>query len=452
MSSAVRAQALHFVPLGGSGEIGLNLNLYGQGDAWLMVDCGAGFERAHGGETRVIVPDPRFIVAQRERLAGLVITHIHEDHLGAVADLWPSLRCPVHATPFAAAFLRAKLRARGLDVVPIKEHLPGARFHVGPFDVQFLGITHSTLEAQSVVLRTSAGVVVHTGDFKLDPTPGLGPVTNLGAFKEVGDEGVLAVVADSTNATKPGRSGSEEQVRLKLRELLQGRSGRVVVALFASNVARLGALAHLAGELGRHPVLLGRSLHRMLRAAHETGWLRDIPLLVPARDAGWLPREAVLALATGTQAEPGAALTRLALGTHPDLTLEEGDLVIASSKIIPGNEDIIAEQHALLRAQGVEVIDELVDPGVHASGHPCQDELKELYAALRPTTVVPVHGEPRHLRAHAALARQLGHGVAEVRNGDVVQLGPGPASVLGQVPTGRIVRVEERSRPRGLRR
>lgn len=432
---------LTFVPLGGAGEIGMNFNVYGHAGHWLVVDCGMGFDRTGTDLSEIFVADPGFLAAQADRIAGLVVTHAHLDHLGAIADLWPRLRCPVYASPFAAAVLRPKLAEVGLSGrVPIHERVAGARFPVGPFDVEMVGLTHSTVEMVGLMLRTAHTTVFHTGDFKLDPAPGTGEVSDLARLAALGDEGVDITVSDSTNATQSGWSRSEASVHARLRELVHARTGRVAVALFSSNIARIEALAHIADADGRHPVLVGRSLERMVGAARQAGYLRDAPHFVPAREAGYLPADRVLMLCTGTQAEPGSALRRIARDVHPHVQLDPGDTVIFSSKIIPGNEDLIAGLHRDLRFREIEVVHEGEDPSVHASGHPCKDELAELYAALRPGTVVPVHGEARHMAAHADWARTLGYGAAEVRNGDVLHLGPGPVRHVGTVPHGRIPR------------
>lgn len=433
--------ALTFVPLGGSGEIGMNLNVYGHDGRWLVVDCGVGFESTAPGDTKVWLPDPAFVARQPEAVAGMVITHVHMDHLGAVADLWPRLRCPIHCTPFAAAVLRGRLRESGLaHRVVIHEHLPGDRFLVGPFDVEFVGMTHSTVEMVGLLLRTGTTTVFHTGDFKLDPRPGLGPVSDLATLRQAAEAGVDVCVSDSTNATRGGWSVSEGQVEVRLGELIAARRGRVAVGLFSSNIARMAALFRIAEAQDRSVVVVGRSLHRMLQAAREVGYLRTAADLVPAVDARHLPASRLLLLCTGTQAEPGSTLYRLAHGGHPDITLEPGDTVIFSSKVIPGNEVEIERLHGSLTAQRIEVVHELDDPAVHASGHPCRDELAELYAALRPRVVVPVHGTPRHLEAHADWARTLGLEATEVRNGDVLHLGPGEVRAVGSVPAGRIPR------------
>lgn len=435
-------EALYFIPLGGSGEIGMNLNVYAWRGRLLVIDCGITFERKPGGDTDILMPDPTWLARRLDQIDGLVLTHAHEDHIGAVAAMWSRLRCPVYATPFCAAILREKLaQARMLMGVPLHEIPPGGRFSVGPFQLRFIGITHSTAESQSVVIETDHGRVLHTGDWKLDPTPLVGPPSDAEAFRQLGRSGgVLAVVSDSTNATRPGRSGSEGDVRRHLLEICGGIQGRLVASCFASNIARIQTLCAVAEACGRHPVIMGRSLHRMTTAARATGYLQGGDAFVPVKDAGYLPRERVMFICTGTQGEPRAAMARLATDRLRHMMLDPGDTALFSSKIIPGNEKPIAWLHGRLKEQGVEVISEARDPGIHVSGHPCRDELAELYDWVKPRHVVPVHGTPRHLEAHADLARQISVGDVQVRNGDVLQLAPGDPKIVERVRAGRVPR------------
>ena len=432
---------LSLIPLGGSGAFGMNCNIYAYSNQLLMVDCGVSFLRLPGGESQVTMPDPAWIARRQERLAGLVLTHGHEDHIGAVAAMWPQLRCPIFATPFTASLLRHKLHRAGLSsVVQLIEVAPGGRAVVGPFRLRFIGMTHSIVEAQSVVIETPLGRVLHTGDWKLDPDPRVGPTTNEAALRSLAHGGLLAAVSDSTNATRPGWSRSERAVEARLHEVIASAEGMVVTACFASNVARIQALCRAAEQAGRSAVILGRSLHRMIGAAKTTGYLSDLPATVPMRHVGYLPREATLLICTGTQGEPMAALARLALGRFRDLSLTPGDTAIFSSKIIPGNELPIEWLHRCLKEQGVTVIHEQDDPEIHASGHPCQDELRTLYTWTRPALVVPVHGTKRHLAAHAALARQMDIPAVEIENGAILRLAPGPAAITGRVQVGEVLR------------
>jgi ribonuclease J len=434
---------LLFVPLGGAGEIGMNLNLYGYGPpgahAWIMVDLGITFADAAMPGADVIMPDPAFIEERRQHLAGLVLTHAHEDHLGAVPYLWERLRCPIHATPFTAALLRRKLAAAGLeDAAPITEMPMGGHVSIGPFDLELITLTHSIPEPNAIAIRTPLGTVLHTGDWKFDPDPVIGPTADEDALRRLGGEGVLALVGDSTNALVSGTSGSEADLLASLSDLIGDCANRVVVACFSTNVARLETVAAAARSQGRDTVLVGRSLRRIEEVARETGYLANTPAFVDEEDAGFLPRDKVVLVCTGSQGEPSAALPRIAAGDHPHVTLEAGDTAIFSSRIIPGNEAAIGRLQHSLDDLGVEVVTER-DRFVHVSGHPARDELARMYQLVRPRIAVPVHGEPRHLRAHARLARECQVSEAIVaENGTAVRLAP-ETEIAGQVPAGRLV-------------
>lgn len=433
------AAGLHFLPLGGSGEIGMNLNLYACDGTWLMVDLGVTFGDDSVPGIDLILPDPAFIEARRDQLAGLVLTHAHEDHLGAVPYLWPRLQCPVYATPFAAAVLRRKLREAGmLSRVSVTEIPLGGRFEIGPFDLELITLTHSIPEPNAVAIRTSYGTVLHTGDWKIDPQPLVGEVTDETALRRLGNEGVLAMVCDSTNAMREGHSGSEGEVRRALVDLVGRCDGRIAVGCFASNVARLETLHAAATAHGRHAALVGRSLWRMYEAAQETGYLRDVQFISES-DAGYLPREAVLLICTGSQGEPRSALSRIASDTHPHIALERGDTVIFSSRIIPGNEKSIGVLQDKLVRLGIDIVTER-DHFVHVSGHPARDELMTMYRWVRPRISIPVHGELRHMQAHAELARncQVPQQIV-VENGALVHLAPGQPGIVERVPSGRLV-------------
>lgn len=433
------AEELLFLPLGGAGEIGMNLSLYGHAGQWLMIDLGVSFGDDATPGIEVIMPDPAFIEAERDRLAGLVLTHAHEDHIGAVPHLWPRLNCPVYATAFTAAVLRRKLIEAGLeDEVPITEIPLSGRFRVGPFELELVTLTHSIPEPNAVVIRTRCGTVLHTGDWKLDPDPLVGPIADEAALKRLGAEGVLAMVCDSTNAMVPGHSGSEAAVRESLVELLGRFEGRIAVACFATNVARLESVAKAAAHHDRHVALVGRSLWRINRAARETGYLADVPDFVSEHDAGYLPRDKVVLLCTGSQGEPRSALARIARGEHPAVTLEPGDVVVFSSRIIPGNEKAIGRLQNDLARLGVDLVTER-DHFVHVSGHPAREELVAMYQWVRPRIAVPVHGEHRHLLAHARLAQDCQVPQTVVPgNGEAIRLAPGPAAKVGVVPSGRL--------------
>jgi ribonuclease J len=435
-----RPDELAFLALGGVGEIGMNLSLYGYAGRWLMIDCGISFADDTLPGVELVMPDPAFIAERAAELVGLVVTHAHEDHIGAIPYLWPRLKCPVYATPFTAAVLRQKLIEAGLEhQVPITEVPMSGRFSVGPFEIELITLTHSIPEPNAVVLRTPLGTLLHTGDWKFDPEPLVGPTSDMAALRRLGEEGVLAMICDSTNALRPGSVGSEAEVRRSLIELVGSCRNRVVIACFASNVARLESAAKAAAAHDRHVGLVGRSLWRIEHAARETGYLKDTPPFLTDEEAAYLPRDKILLVCTGSQGEPRSALARIAEDEHPEIALEPGDTVIFSSRIIPGNERAIGRLQNALVKLGVEVITEH-DHLVHVSGHPAQEELLRMYQTVRPSIAVPVHGEARHLLAQARLAEECQVPQAIVtRNGEVVKLAPGPAAVIGEVPTGRLV-------------
>src|SRR5215510_652211 len=433
------SNALYFVPLGGSGEIGMNLNVYGYGGDWLIIDCGVTFGDDAQPGLEVVMPDPGFIVERRDRLLGIVATHAHEDHIGAIPYLWTQLRCPVWATPFTASFLRAKLAETGFaDQVKINVVPLAGRFTIGPFDLELITLTHSIPEPNAVALRTPVGTVLHTGDWKFDPDPLIGATADETALRRIGNEGVLALVGDSTNVLRAGSSGSEADLRRSLTELVGRYDARVAVACFASNVARLETIARAAAVHGREVALVGRSLWRIDKAARENGYFADLPRFLTEDETGYIPRGRILLICTGSQGEPRSALSRIARDDHPHIVLEPGDVVIFSSRIIPGNEKSINRvQNALVRL-GVEIVTE-EDHFVHVSGHPARDELVRMYQMVRPKIAVPVHGEARHLIAHADLAGecQVPQPLV-IQNGDLVRLSASGASVVDEVAVGRL--------------
>jgi ribonuclease J len=428
-----------FLPLGGTGEIGMNLSLYGHDGHWLIVDIGITFGGDAFPEYDVLMADPAFIASRRQRLAGIVLTHAHEDHVGALAYLWKRLKCPVYATPFTAAIARFKLSRAGLDAVALHELPLGASVDVGPFAVEYIGMTHSIPEPNALLIKTPAGAVFHTGDWKLDDGPVVGEPYDPERLCALRREPLLAMVCDSTNAVVPGSTGSESGLFAPLREVVEDAAGRVVVTSFASNIARLVTLARVAEATGRCFGVIGQAMERMLAAARATGyWPDGLPALVDAQHLGYLPREEVLAACTGSQGEPRSALARMAADSHRHIVLDPGDTVVFSSKLIPGNERPVERVQARLRALGVELV---TDAGahVHVSGHPAAEDLRRLYDWVQPQAVVPTHGPPRHLRANADLA--LGchvPRVSVVANGDIVRLAAEGPQVLGQVPTGRL--------------
>ena len=442
--AASRDDELVLLPLGGAGEIGMNFNAYGFGPPddrkWIVVDCGVLFGRE--GTTPgidLIMPDIRYLEERREDVLAIVLTHAHEDHIGAVGHLWPKLKCPVYATPFTARLLEDKIAEVGLkDVLRVRPVKLGGHLSIGPYEIDFVSITHSIPEPNALAIKTPLGTVVHTGDWKLDPDPLVGEVTNANAFAALGDAGVLAMVCDSTNALVSGESGSEARVRESLTNLIGTLKGRVAVTAFASNVARLDTVAKAARAHGREVALVGRSMHRIVGAAKETGYLKDFPAVIDEAEVAQLPPGRVLYLCTGSQGEPRAALARIASNDHPNVSLGPRDAVIFSSRIIPGNELAIFELHNKLSALGVEVLTEQ-DHFVHVSGHPCRDELAQMYRWVRPKIAVPVHGELRHMSEHARLARSLQVPQAVViENGQMLRLAPSRAEIIDEVPAGRV--------------
>lgn len=443
---------LWFLPLGGTGEIGMNMNLYGHDGKWLMVDCGISFDEplvapylsagSHGDERiEVVAPDPAFITQQKESLCGMIITHAHEDHIGAVAYLWPRLRCPVYATPFTAEVLRRKLAREGLSgKVPIIEIGEEGQCEIGPFSIRWLAITHSIPEPSALLITTALGSVFHTADWKIDAQPVTGQAFNADLFKALANENIKALVGDSTNALKPGFSISERSCYDGLNSLISAQTGRVVVGCFGSNIARLISLAKIARNTNRYFALFGRSLQNMVSVAKMTGyWPDDLPLTEPAH-IGYLPPEEVLVVATGSQGEQRAALSRLATDSHHQLSLDKGDTVIFSSMTIPGNEASVARLTGKFSAMGIAVItkEDTVLP-IHASGHPCQEELKLMYQWVKPDVAIPVHGEPEHLEAHAACARESGVRKFYIgRNGDLYCLAPQAGIKRNKVRAGRL--------------
>lgn len=428
-----------FVPLGGVGDIGMNCALYGHAGRWILVDLGIMFGDETTPGIEVIVPDTAAAEAVRDRLDAIVITHAHEDHIGAVPHLWPELGAPVHVTPFSAAFLRRKLQDEGAaSEVPIVEHRPGERFSVGPFELEYLALAHSIPEPNALVLRTPAGTVFHTGDWKLDPGPVVGDPVDEELFRRLGDEGVAAMICDSTNATIDGASGSEADLLGSLTDLVASRTNRVAFACFASNVARLDTVARAAAANGRSAALVGRSLRRMDEIARQCGYLADIPAFVSEQHTGYLSRSNAAMICTGSQGEPRAALARIAAGAHPHVALEGGDTLVFSSRTIPGNERAVSRLQDRFERMGVEIVTSK-DAFVHVSGHPGRDELRRMYEWIRPNAAVPVHGELHHLRAHARLARDCGIGtVAEIEDGVLLRIMKDGVERLGEIRVGRL--------------
>ncbi|HZR88943.1 MAG TPA: ribonuclease J [Bradyrhizobium sp.] len=438
------ADELTFAPLGGVGEIGMNLSIYGLGDrhrrSWLAIDLGVSFgDEEHLPGIDLIMPDITFLEKERKNLMGLVLTHAHEDHFGAIIDLWPRLKCPIYATKFSAALFEAKCEAeRNPPKIPVTVIPSGGRVDIGPFNVEFIPVAHSIPESHALAIHTEIGTVLHTGDWKIDPTPIIGPPTDEKRLRELGDAGLLALVGDSTNAVRDGRSPSEAEVAKTIVELVKRAKGRVAVTTFASNVARVRAVAEAAKAADREVVVVGRAMDRVVQVARETGYLDGVQNFRSPDLYGHFPPDKVLALCTGSQGEPRAALARIANDDHPEITLNKGDSVIFSSRTIPGNEKAVGAIMNGLVAQGVEIITDR-EHLVHVSGHPRRDEMREMLAWTRPQLVIPVHGEALHLSEHAKLARAAGvPRVLTCRNGDLVKLGPGTPGIIDQLPSGRL--------------
>lgn len=430
---------LLYLPLGGSGEIGMNLNLYSYDNQWIMVDCGISFADDYLPGIDLIMPDVQFVDRIKDDLLGLVLTHAHEDHIGAVAHLWPRFQCPIFATPFTALILRSKFAEAGLlEEVTIHEIPLGGRFEIGDFGLEYVTLTHSIPEPNAVNIKTPLGTIFHTGDWKIDPDPLVGEATNSKRLKEIGDEGVLAIVCDSTNVFNKKPSGSELEVRKNLIELVKEKKGAVLCTTFSSNVARVATLGAVAKETGRHLCLVGRSMQRNIAAAKECGYLKELPPIMDEEDAAHIPRHKILYVMTGCQGEARAALMRVVLGNHRHIHITKQDTVVFSSKVIPGNERSIFRAYNLIAEKGAEIISEK-DAKVHVSGHPGQEELKQMYEWIRPEIVVPTHGENVHLLKQAQFANSLGYKKTIVpKNGFVIKLAPGPASVVNEVPHGRL--------------
>jgi ribonuclease J len=430
---------LVYVPIGGAGEIGMNMYAYGCQGKWIVVECGITFGDENTPGVDVMTADPAFLEELGEDLLAIVLTHAHEDHQGAVAYLWPRLRCPVYATAFTAGMVRTRLAEAGLiDAVPLTAMEMEGTIELGPFRLRLITVTHSILEPNALAIETPHGRILHTGDWKLDPNPLIGTTADEAGLRKLGDDGVLAMVCDSTNVFVPGDSGSEANVREALIEVVGRFHHRVAVACFASNVARIESISKAAAANGRDVALVGRSLWRVTEIARGCGYLADTPPFLTEHDLGFLPRDKVLFICTGSQGERGAALARISQNDHANVVLEEGDAVLFSSRNIPGNERGIYAMQDRLARMGVKIVTGR-DAPIHVSGHPARDELAQLYDWVRPAISVPMHGEHRHLIEHAALARSLG--VADARivaDGAALKLAPGAPEIVGHVTVGRL--------------
>lgn len=432
-----------FLPLGGVGEIGMNLAMYGFGPEdkreWIVVDMGVSFAGPEHPGADLILPDIRFLEAEKHNLRGIIITHAHEDHYGALLDLWPRLKAPVYATPFTAGLLEAKRQSEsGAPEIPVNIFKAGETFEVGSFKIEAIAVTHSIPEPVSLAITTPLGTVVHTGDWKMDPDPSMGPLIDEARFRAIGDQGVLALICDSTNAMRDGESPSERQVGESLRELIEGARGRVAITTFSSNVGRIRSITEAARDAGRQVLVVGRSMKRTIAVATELGYMEGLPEFLSEDDYGYIPRENVVMILTGSQGEPRAALAKLARDEMRSIALSAGDTVIFSSRPIPGNEKAILDIKNKLIDQGIKLISD-DDALVHVSGHPRRSELRRMYSWVRPKILVPVHGEAAHLVAQGSLGAMEGiEEIAQVRDGDMLRLAPGKAEIIDEAPVGRI--------------
>jgi ribonuclease J len=441
----IKKEEFIFCPLGGSGEIGMNMNLFAYGNPenrkWIIVDIGVTFADDTIPGIDLIYPDPGYIVDKRNDLLGLILTHAHEDHIGAIAHIWPKLLCDIYATPFTSVLIREKFKEKKINLGnKLKIVELNGDVTLGPFKIEFVTLTHSILEPNGLSITTDSGTVLHTGDWKIDPNPLIGEKVNEKRLKKIGDEGILAMICDSTNVFNPGRAGSESDVRSSLLKIMQNRTKRIIVTSFASNVARMESIFYCAEKIGRHISLVGRSMHRIYNAAKQCGYLNGLRKPIDPRDAKKIERKKILYLCTGSQGEPNGAMKRISNYTHPDVFIEADDTVIFSSKIIPGNEKKLYKLHNQLVKNGIDVVSE-ENEFVHVSGHPNRDDLKDMYKWVKPKSVIPVHGEHRHMIEHINFAKEMQVPYpVKVENGDVVQLYPGEKpKVIDKAPVGRML-------------
>ena len=437
-------EELIFCPLGGSGEIGMNMNLFAYGSEanqkWIIVDMGVTFADDSIPGVDLIYPDPGFIIDKKDDLLGIVLTHAHEDHIGAISHIWPDLKCNIYATPFTAVLIKEKFKEKKIDITKnLKIVELNGSIKLGSFNIEFVTLTHSILEPNGLSIKTPIGTILHTGDWKIDPNPLIGEKINENKLKEIGNEKVLAMICDSTNVFNPGRAGSESDVRDSLLKIMSLKSKRIVVTSFASNVARMESVFYCAEKINREISLVGRSMNRIFKAARQCGYLKNIKDPIDPREAKKFPREKIVYLCTGSQGEPMGAMKRILKGIHPDVFLEKNDVVIFSSKIIPGNEKKLYSLHNDIIKQDIELVTEETD-FVHVSGHPNREDLKDMYNWVKPNSIIPVHGEHRHMNEHMKFAKemQIPHAL-RVENGDIIRIFPGDSpSIIDKAPSGRM--------------
>ena len=437
-------EELIFCPLGGSGEIGMNMNLFAYGNEsnqkWIVVDTGVTFADDSVPGVDLIYPDPGYIIDKKNDLLGIVLTHAHEDHIGAISHIWPELKCNIYATPFTAVLIKEKFKEKKIDISKnLKIVQLNGKIKLGPFDIEFVTLTHSILEPNGLRIKTPIGTILHTGDWKVDPNPLIGDRINEEKLKEIGNGKVLAMICDSTNVFSPGRAGSEADVRESLLKIMSLKSKRIIVTSFASNVARMESVFYCAEKIGREISLVGRSMNRIYKAAKQCGYLEKVKNPVDPRDAKKISREKIVYLCTGSQGEPMGAMKRIIKGIHPDVSIEKGDTVIFSSKIIPGNEKKLYSLHNDIVKQDVEIISEETD-FVHVSGHPNREDLKDMYQWVKPNSIIPVHGEHRHMNEHIKFAKemQIPHAL-RVENGDIIKIfSDKDPQIIDKAPSGRM--------------
>jgi len=437
-------EELIFCPLGGSGEIGMNMNLFAYGNEtnqkWIIVDMGVTFADDSIPGVDLIYPDPGFIIDKKDDLLGIVLTHAHEDHIGAISHIWPDLKCNIYATPFTAVLIKEKFKEKKIDITKkLKIVELNGSIKLGSFNIEFVTLTHSILEPNGLSIKTPVGTILHTGDWKVDPNPLIGEKVNEKKLKEIGNEKVLAMICDSTNVFNLGRAGSESDVRDSLLKIMSLKSKRIVVTSFASNVARMESIFYCAEKINREISLVGRSMNRIFKAARQCGYLKNIKDPIDPREAKKFPREKIVYLCTGSQGEPMGAMKRIIKGIHPDVFLEKDDVIIFSSKIIPGNEKKLYSLHNDIIKQDIELVTEETD-FVHVSGHPNREDLKDMYNWVKPNSIIPVHGEHRHMNEHMKFAKemQIPHAL-RVENGDIIRIFPGDnPSIIDKAPSGRM--------------
>ncbi len=437
-------EELIFCPLGGSGEIGMNMNLFAYGNEtnqkWIIVDMGVTFADDSIPGVDLIYPDPGFIIDKKDDLLGIVLTHAHEDHIGAISHIWPDLKCNIYATPFTAVLIKEKFKEKKIDITKnLKIVDLNGSIKLGSFNIEFVTLTHSILEPNGLSIKTPVGTILHTGDWKVDPNPLIGEKVNEKKLKEIGNEKVLAMICDSTNVFNIGRAGSESDVRDSLLKIMSLKSKRIVVTSFASNVARMESIFYCAEKINREISLVGRSMNRIFKAARQCGYLKNIKDPIDPREAKKFPREKIVYLCTGSQGEPMGAMKRIIKGIHPDVFLEKNDVIIFSSKIIPGNEKKLYSLHNDIIKQDIELVTEETD-FVHVSGHPNREDLKDMYNWVKPNSIIPVHGEHRHMNEHMKFAKemQIPHAL-RVENGDIIRIFPGDnPSIIDKAPSGRM--------------